>query len=81
MQVDAIELGTGDLAIPAMLIVSALKISFWHGIFAMLGATIGMSLLFFFIEKKKGYWPALPPIVFFALLMLLIYNFSPIRLP
>ncbi len=81
VQMEAVELGTGDLAIPAMLAVSALKISFWHGMAAMLGGTIGISLLFYFIEKKKGFWPALPPIVFFALLLLLIYNYLPFRLP
>ncbi|MFH1750257.1 MAG: presenilin family intramembrane aspartyl protease [Candidatus Micrarchaeota archaeon] len=78
--IGAVELGTGDLAIPAMLVVSALHLSFWHSIAAMLGATFGISLLFFYIERKKGYWPALPPIVFFALLAMVLYHFSPIKL-
>ncbi|MFH1442989.1 MAG: presenilin family intramembrane aspartyl protease [Candidatus Micrarchaeota archaeon] len=79
---EAVELGTGDLAIPAMLIVSAVHmgpqpyiISFWHAMATMLGATFGMTMLFYFIEKKKGYWPALPPLVFFALAFLLIYHY------
>ncbi|MFH0971408.1 MAG: presenilin family intramembrane aspartyl protease [Candidatus Micrarchaeota archaeon] len=83
---EAVELGTGDLAIPAMLVASALHVpgfmvpTFWHAMFTMLGATFGMTLLFYFIEKKKGYWPALPPIVFFALLALVLYHFGPIKL-
>ncbi len=76
--IGAVELGTGDLAIPAMLVVAALKIGFWHAMFAMLGATFGISLLFFFIERKRGYWPALPPIVFFCLLLLFLYNLFPV---
>jgi presenilin-like A22 family membrane protease len=76
----AIELGTGDLAIPAMLVVSALKIGFWYSMAAALGATFGISLLFFYIEKKKGYWPALPPIVFFALLAMFLYYILPFKL-
>ncbi|MEK6954418.1 MAG: presenilin family intramembrane aspartyl protease [Candidatus Micrarchaeota archaeon] len=76
----AVELGTGDLAIPAMLVVSALKIGFWYSMAAALGATFGISLLFFYIEKKKGYWPALPPIVFFALLAMSLYYILPFKL-
>src|SRR3989344_4980774 len=78
--IGAVELGTGDLAIPAMLVVSALKFGFWYSMAAALGATFGISLLFFYIEKKKGYWPALPPIVFFALLALFLYYTSPIKI-
>lgn len=78
--IGAVELGTGDLAIPAMLVVSALKFGFWYSMAAALGATFGISLLFFYIERKKGYWPALPPIVFFALLAMVLYHLSPLKL-
>ena len=71
---ETIELGTGDLVIPGMLVVAALKISFWHGIAALIGGSAGIFLLFYAIDTKKGYWPALPPIVFFSLLATLIYS-------
>ncbi len=80
VQVNAVELGTGDLALPTMLMVSAMKISPWHAMATMLGSTIGMSLLFFYIEKKKGYWPALPPLIFFGLLFLFLYHILPFKL-
>ncbi len=71
---DKLELGTGDVVVPAMLIVAAnrigkiglhlgtdaVSIAAIAGIF---GAVIGMAALLFYLEKKKGYLPALPPIV------------------
>ncbi|MBU1197408.1 hypothetical protein KJ765_02745 [Candidatus Micrarchaeota archaeon] len=73
VKVESIELGTGDLVIPAMLIVSALKLSLVHAFITLLGSVAGITLLFYYIEKRKGYWPALPPIVGLSLAFLLVY--------
>ncbi len=74
--VGIIELGTGDLVIPAMLSVSALKIgvapNFFAAISVSLGTLAGLAVLFWALEKRRGYLPALPPIVFFSLLFLAI---------
>lgn len=70
---DKLELGTGDIVIPAMLIVAANRVGSQMfqingsavsiaAIFGMVGAVIGIAALLFYLEKKKGYWPALPPI-------------------
>jgi len=64
---ESIELGTGDIVIPAMVIVSAGKLSFLQASAALAGSIAGMLLLFYFMSKRKGYWPALPPIVLGAL--------------
>lgn len=67
-----IELGTGDLVIPAMLCVSALKLgaapNFAAAIAGALGAMVGFWVLMKVLESKRGFLPALPPIVFFTLL-------------
>ncbi len=62
-----VQLGTGDLVIPAVLAVSALRLSPLAAAGALVGSATGIALLFYVIEKKKGYWPALPPLVFFSL--------------
>lgn len=61
--VEFIELGTGDIVIPAMLSVAAFKISLYAGVASFIGSLIGLALLFYLLEKRRGYWPALPPIV------------------
>jgi len=76
---EIVELGTGDLVIPAMLIVAALKLSIAHALITLIGASIGIFALFYYIDKKKGYWPALPPIVGGALLFLIIYSYLPFK--
>jgi presenilin-like A22 family membrane protease len=61
-----VELGLGDFLIGIMLAVSALKIgtfpSFGYALASVLGATAGLGLMFYFLEKKGGYFPAVPPI-------------------
>lgn len=70
---DKLELGTGDVVIPAMLIVSANRIGSnaitttlgeisWPALIGLVGAVIGITALLIVVEKRKGYWPALPPI-------------------
>ncbi|MBI4406317.1 hypothetical protein HY571_00185 [Candidatus Micrarchaeota archaeon] len=79
----SLQLGTGDLVIPAMVIVSANKtgtVALAHfgytlllpSLMALVFALIGFALLLVYIEKKKGYWPALPPVAFGAILGALI---------
>jgi len=58
-----IELGTGDMVVPAVLTVAALKQSFPLAIACFAGSIAGLLLLFYLLEKRHGYWPALPPIV------------------
>ncbi|MFH1199755.1 MAG: presenilin family intramembrane aspartyl protease [Candidatus Micrarchaeota archaeon] len=74
VRAETVELGTGDLVIPAILVVSALKVSVGAAVAAMVGATIGIAVLFYYIDKRKGYWPALPPIVGGSLLALGLYT-------
>ncbi len=69
-EIESIELGTGDLVIPAMLQVSALKLSLLHAGAAFFGGLLGIIALFWVLERQRGYWPALPPIVFGSLAML-----------
>lgn len=72
---ESVQLGTGDVAIPAMIAVSGLRLAgkatgfdaFLPGVFALAGSLAGLALVIFVLERKKGYWPALPPIVFGAL--------------
>ncbi len=61
--IESLELGTGDLVIPAMLIVSALGVSIEHAAFAFVGAGAGFLVLLYVLERSRGFWPALPPIV------------------
>lgn len=78
---ESVQLGTGDVAIPAMVAVSGLRLAgnaigaaaFLPGVFALAGSLVGLALVIFVLERKKGYWPALPPIVFGALAGLAAY--------
>ncbi len=68
-----LELGTGDMAIPLMLAVSAFKFGgLNHGIYYALAATIGacagLYLVLDYVFKRKSFLPALPPISAGALL-------------
>lgn len=65
---ESILLGTGDFVVPIMLIVSILKISMFGSIAAAVGALVGLSSLLYVMQKTRGYYPALPPIVLFSVL-------------
>ncbi len=71
--IELIELGTGDIVIPAMLTVAALKISFYAAAASLAGSVIGILLLFYLLEKRRGYWPALPPIAGCTLAATVLY--------
>ncbi len=81
---ESVQLGTGDVAIPAMVAVSGLRLAeltgkargveaFLPSLFAFAGSLAGLALVVLVLERKKGYWPALPPIVFGALAGLTAY--------
>ncbi len=72
---ESIQLGTGDVVIPAMLSVSALRIAPLAGVFGLAGSVLGLIVIIVLLEKFKGYWPALPPIVFGTLAAIGAYVF------
>ncbi|MCX6767944.1 MAG: presenilin family intramembrane aspartyl protease [Candidatus Micrarchaeota archaeon] len=74
---ESMQLGTGDLVIPAVLAVSALKISYGAAISVVVGATAGMIVLIYILQHRRGYLPALPPIIGFALVGLGAWLFLP----
>ena len=67
---ESIELGTGDIVIPAMIMVAAAKLSLVQAGAALAGSIVGMLLLFWLMTRRRGYWPALPPIVLGSLVFL-----------
>ncbi len=67
-----IALGTGDLVIPAMLAVSALKISLNSSLAVLVGSFFGMGLLFVTMFRSRSFLPALPPILLGCLLFFLV---------
>ncbi len=70
--VDRLDLGSGDLAIPAMLAVSAYSLAGLPGSVAVaVGSTISIYVLLHFVVKNRVVLPALPPICLGGLLALL----------
>ena len=67
-------LGTGDMAIPAIFVVSALRISLLTSLLTALGAVLGFVLLYviFVSQKDREPMPGLPPLVLGALFGYLI---------
>ncbi len=72
-----VELGLGDFVMGGMICVSALKIGafpgFGYGLAAVFGALFGLSAMFLYLEKRKGYFPAVPPIALGSLGFVAIY--------
>ena len=64
-----IELGTGDIVVPIMLSVSlyADSLNVLKSMGAVVGATIGLLFVVYIVVQKRGYLPALPPIVILCL--------------
>jgi len=75
--VDFMFLGTGDLALPAILVVAALKVGVRTSLFTLLGAVVGFVVLFvlFIGQIKRKPMPGLPPIVMGTILGYLISFF------
>lgn len=68
-----LDLGTGDLAVPAMLAVSSYSYAGIAGSAAVaIGSTISLYILLKFVMKNRVALPAMPPISLGALLALLI---------
>ncbi len=66
-----LELGTGDMAIPLMLGVSALKFGgIWLALASTAGACIGLYFTLNYVFSRRTFLPALPPISAGALLAL-----------
>jgi len=67
-------LGTGDLAIPAIFVVSALKISITTAFYTSLGAILGLIILYtlFVVQEHRKPMPGLPPIIMGCLVGYLI---------
>lgn len=67
-----VELGSGDMAIPLMLAVSAYKISFSlvDSFSVILGSSIGLCIVLYYVTKRRVFLPALPPLCFFGVLSL-----------
>ena len=65
---ERITLGTGAFVMPILLCVSILKLSVFAALVTALGAFVGLSALLFAMQKTRGYYPALPPIVLFSTL-------------
>ena len=70
-----VALGTGDLAIPLMVAVSAYKLtlSFVPSFFIALGAVLGLILTMFILRKYKRALPAIPPLFLGVLIGFALY--------
>jgi len=72
---DRLDLGTGDLSVPAMLSVSAYAIGPNGLIYALAvaaGSTLALYMLLKFVSKERVFLPALPPICLGGMLGLLL---------
>ncbi|MEM0154415.1 MAG: presenilin family intramembrane aspartyl protease [Methanothrix sp.] len=70
-----VALGTGDLAIPLMVAVSAYKLtlSFVPSFFIALGAVLGLIITMFILRKFKRALPAIPPLFLGVLIGFALY--------
>ncbi len=69
------ELGNGDLAVPLMAAVSAYQMtfSFMTSFVVIFGATFGLLLTFYVLNRYKRALPAIPPLLFGITVALLVY--------
>jgi len=78
---ERLDLGTGDLSVPAMISVSAYTLGpngLIYSLAVALGSTLSLYLLLRFVSKERVFLPALPPICFggmFALLLVKLAGF------
>ncbi len=70
-----IELGTGDLAVPLMVAISAYKLSlnFILSFFIIFGAVFGLFLTAVILRKYKRALPAIPPLLFGVVIGIVSY--------
>ena len=65
----SVELGSGDIALPLMLAVSAYRGFGLVDAFAVvLGATVGLVIVLYYVTRNRIFLPALPPLCFFGVL-------------
>ncbi|MCX6776459.1 MAG: presenilin family intramembrane aspartyl protease [Candidatus Micrarchaeota archaeon] len=66
----SVELGSGDIALPLMLAVSAYRFDFSviDAFAVVFGATVGLVIVLYYVTKNKVFLPALPPLCFFGVL-------------
>jgi len=72
---ERLDLGTGDLSVPAMISVSAYSLGpngIIYSFAAAIGATVSLYFLLKFVSRQKVFLPALPPICLGSMLALLI---------
>lgn len=67
-----LELGTGDLAVPAILCVAMYKIGLTLSLATLFGAAIGLTIVLRKAEEERKIFPAMPWVGGCALVMLLI---------
>ncbi|MCX8175408.1 MAG: presenilin family intramembrane aspartyl protease [Candidatus Micrarchaeota archaeon] len=71
---ERLDLGTGDLSVPAMISVSAYSLGANGLVYALAvaaGSTVALYILLRFVSKQKVFLPALPPICLGGMLALL----------
>ncbi len=78
---ERLDLGTGDIAIPAMLAVSAYSLGgplggIENSIAVMAGSSLALLLLLNLVVKRKIFLPALPPLCLGGLIALLILRLA-----
>lgn len=75
--IERLDLGSGDLAVPAMLAISSYTVAGPAGAIAvMIGTTISIFLLLGLVVEKRVALPALPPICLGGLLALLVVKLA-----
>jgi len=72
---DFMLLGTGDLALPVILVVSSLSYGLWSSVIVGASALFGLFLTHILFVRKKRPMPALPPIALCSILGFLIMFF------
>ena len=76
---ERLDLGTGDLSVPAMISVSAYSLGPNGMVYALavaLGSTLSLYALLKFVSKERVFLPALPPICLGGMLALLIVKLA-----
>ncbi len=69
----SVELGSGDIAIPLMLAVSAYNsFTIVDSLAVVLGTTIGLIVVLYYVTTRRVFLPALPPLCFSGVLFLAI---------
>lgn len=76
---ERLDLGTGDLSVPAMISVSAYSLGpngMIYAIAVAIGSTLSLYALLKFVSKERVFLPALPPICLGGMLALLIVKLA-----